>query len=111
MPEDPHFIKQNDTASSLKRVLVDAFGSPVNLTGASLTFSMRVKPGGTTKISTASATVSGAGLGEVQYRFTAANTDTADEFEGEFTATYAGGGIQTFPNDGYIPIIITDDVA
>jgi hypothetical protein len=111
MPEDPHFIKQNDTASAIKRVLTDAFGSPVNLTGATLTFSMRVKPAGTTKISTATATVSGAGLGEVQYSFTAANTDTADEFEGEFTATYAGGGIQTFPNDGYIPIIITDDVA
>ena len=110
MPEDPHYLKQNDTASAIKRVLVDAFGSPVNLTGASLKFSMRVKPGGSVKVNGATATVSNAGLGEVQYNFTASNTDTADEFEGEFEATYAAGGIQSFPNDGHIPIIITDDI-
>ena len=97
MPEDAHYIKQNDTASSIKRVLVDSFSSPVNLTGASLKFSMRVKPAGTVKISAASATVSEAGLGKVQYDFTASNTDTADEYEGEFEVTYSDGKIQTFP--------------
>ena len=111
MPEDPHYIKQNDTAGSLKRTLVDAFGSPVNLTGATIKFSMRVKPAGTTKISLADATVADGGLGKAQYDFTALNTDTADEFEAEFQVTYSSGKIQTFPNDGYIPIIITDDIA
>jgi hypothetical protein len=46
----------------------------------------------------------------VRYEWLAANTDTADEYEGEFQVTYANGKIQTFPNDGYIPVVITDDI-
>ena len=46
MPEEAFYIGQNDTASPIKRDLKDAFGSPVNLTGASVKFSMRVKPAG-----------------------------------------------------------------
>jgi hypothetical protein len=31
--------------------------------------------------------------------------------EGEFQVTYANGKIQTFPNDGHLPIVITDDIS
>jgi len=110
MPEDPHYMKQGDTASIMKRTLVNAFGSPVNLTGASLKFSMRVKPAGTVKVNGASATIANAGLGEVQYSFSASDTNTADEFESEWEVTYTDGSIQTFPNDGYTPVIVTDDI-
>ena len=111
MPEDPHYMKQGDTASIMKRTLLDAFGSPVNLTGASLRFSMRVKPGGSTKISAVLATIANAGLGEVQYSFSATDTNTADEFESEWQVSYTDGTVQTFPNDGYTPVIVTDDIA
>ena len=111
MPEDPHYMKQGDTASIMKRTLVNAFGSPVNLTGASLKFSMRVKPGGATKVDRASATISNAGLGEVQYSFSASDTNTADEFESEWEVSFSDGSVQTFPNDGYTPVIVTDDIA
>ena len=110
MPEETFYIKQNDTASFLTRDLKDAFGAPVNVTGAGIKFSMRVKPAGTVKVDAASAAIVTAGTGRVRYEWTAANTNTADEYEGEFQVTYANGKIQTFPNDGHIPIVITDDI-
>ena len=110
MPEETFYIKQNDTASFLTRDLKDAFGAPVNVTGATVVFSMRVKPAGTGKVDAQTAVVVAAGTGRVRYEWTAANTNTADEYEGEFQVTYANGKIQSFPNDGHIPIVITDDI-
>ena len=110
MPEETVYIKQNDTASFLTRDLKDAFGAPVNVTAAAVVFSMRVKPAGTVKVDEQECTIVTAGIGRVRYEWTAANTNTADEYEGEFQVTYANGKIQTFPNDGYIPIVITDDI-
>ena len=110
MPEETFYIKQNDTASFITRDLKDAFGAPVNVTGATVKFSMRVKPAGTVKADDQDAVVVTAGTGRVRYEWTAANTNTADEYEGEFQVTYANGKIQTFPNDGHIPIVITDDI-
>jgi hypothetical protein len=112
MPEETFYIKQNDTASFLTRDLKDAFGSPVNVTGASVVFSMRVKPAGTMKITRQDGVIVNAGIGRVRYEWNSGDgdTNTADEYEGEFQVTYANGKIQTFPNDGHIPIVITDDV-
>ena len=110
MPEETFYIKQNDTASFLTRDLKDAFGAPVNVTGATVVFSMRVKPAGTVKVDEQECTIVTAGIGRVRYEWTATNTNTADEYEGEFQVTYANGKIQTFPNDGYIPLVITDDI-
>ena len=109
MPEDPFYIGQNDT-TSITRDFKDSFGAPVNLTGASVKFSMRVKPAGTVKVDAATSTVVTPGLGRVKYNFTASNTNTADEYEGEFEVTFSNGIIQTFPNRGYIPVIVQDDI-
>ena len=46
----------------------------------------------------------------VQYNWVAPDTDTAGVFEAEFRITYADGGIETFPNSGFIPVRIGDDV-
>ena len=110
MPEETFYIKQSDTASFLTRDQKDAFAAPVNVTGATVVFSMRVKPAGTVKVDAQTAVVVAAGTGRVRYEWTAANTNTADEYEGEFQVTYANGKIQSFPNDGHIPIVITDDI-
>ena len=110
MPEETFYIKANDTASFITRDLKDAFGAPVNVTGAAVKFSMRVKPAGTVKVDDQDAVIVTAGTGRVRYEWTAANTNTADEYEGEFQVTYANGKIQTFPNDGHIPIVVTDDI-
>ena len=110
MPETPFYIGQNDTGSPITRDLKDAFGAPVNVTGASVTFSMRVKPAGTVKVDGAAATIVSAGIGRVRYTFSASDTNTADEYESEFECTFSNGTIQTFPNRGYIPVFVQDDI-
>ena len=110
MPEETFYIKENDTASFITRDLKDAFGAPVNVTGASVVFSMRVKPAGSLKVTRQTCAIVAAGTGRVRYEWIAADTDAADEYEGEFQVTYANGRIQTFPNDGHIPVVVTDDI-
>ena len=110
MPEETFYIKENDTASFLTRDLKDAFGAPVNVTGAAVVFSMRVKPAGTLKVTRRTCSIVSGVTGRVRYEWIAADTNTADEYEGEFEVTYANGKIQTFPNDGHIPVMVTDDI-
>ena len=105
------YMKQNDTRPALVASLTDANDQAVNLTGATVVFNMRVEPAGTTKVSAAAATVLDSEAGEVSYSWSAANTDTADDFEAEFQVTYAGGGVQTFPGRNHILVHIVDDIA
>ena len=104
------YMKQNDTTPAIRVDLVDANDQAVNLTGSTVVFNMRVKPAGTVKVNGASATGVDANLGRVEYPWVAADTDTADDYEGEFQVTYAGGAVQTFPGRNYIAIHIVDDI-
>ena len=104
------YIKQNDTKPVLRARLLDAAGNVVNVTGATVVFNMRVRPAGTTKVDKQACTINTAVLGDVQYAFTATNTNTADRYEGEFQVTYSDSSVQTFPNNTYIDITVTDDV-
>ena len=111
MPPSKSFkIKQNDTKPSLRVQLLDSDGLPASVKGASVVFSMRVQPAVATMVDRASVTVNDASAGDIQYDWTAANTNTADVYEGEFQVTYADSSIQTFPNDSYLLIDIKDDV-
>ena len=104
------YIKQNDTRPLLEVNLRDDRDSPVNITGATVVFSMRNVSDNSVKIDAASATVTSSTGGRVRYTFTATNTNTAGNFDAEFQVTFLDGTIETFPNDGYIKVIITDDV-
>ena len=105
------YIKQNDTRPELDVFLRDDKDRSINVTGATVKFNMRNSADTTVKIDTGSVTTVSSTAGRVKYSFTAANTDTAGNFEGEFQVTFVGGQVETFPNDGYIKVIITDDVA
>ena len=104
-------MKQNDTRPALVASLTDANDQAVNLPGATVVFNMRVEPAGPTKVSASAATVLASEAREVSYSWSAANTDTADDYEAEFQVTYAGGGIQTFPGRNHILVHIVDDIA
>ena len=103
------YIKQNDTSPSMLATLQDADAAAVNITGASIRFHMRAI--GSTQVATDQAVVIvDAEAGEVRYDWQAADTATVGSYQAEFEVTYGDGSIETFPNDGYIRVQITDDI-
>jgi hypothetical protein len=106
---DTFHMKKGDTSPSLLFTLSPA---SIDLTGATVRFSMRPKDGGAVKINRAAAViVTPTGTPTVRYDWQAADTDTAGHFDAEFEVTYAGGAVETFPNDSFIRVSITGDIA
>lgn len=104
------FIKQNDTSPALKATLKDGLDAAVDLTGASVRFHMRPTGDTTAKVD-AAAVIENADNGIVYYNWNAADTDTIGSYEAEFEVTFTGGEIETFPNNRFIEVEITDDIA
>lgn len=100
------FIKRGDTAPSLSYTL-----SPVvDLTGADVVFSMRVKDRSPALIARATAVIVDAAAAVVRYDWAAGDTDTAGRLEAEFEVTLPDGSIATYPNYGYILVRIGEDI-
>lgn len=104
------YVKQNDTSPAMLATLQDADGNAIDITGSSVRFHMRAI-GSPQTIVDASATIVTADAGLVRYDWDAADTDTIGSYQAEFEVTYADASIETFPNDGYIRVEITDDIA
>ena len=112
MPHSRFEIVQNDTSPAFECILRDGFGSPVDMTGATVLFHMRLAPGGTVKVNGGAMGAVGSAInGRQKYSWAAVDTDTAGEFEAEVQVTFADGQIRTFPPDGYVAISIKDDIA
>ena len=110
MANPTFWIKRNDDNPSLDVALRDDRDRAVDLTGATIVFHMRNTADDTVKISGGSVSILSATRGEVRFTFSTTNTDTAGNYEAEFQVTFVGGGVETFPNDSYIDIIISEDV-
>ena len=104
------YIKQNDTSPSILATLQDAEGSAVDLTGAGVRFHMRSMTLNQTVVDAAAVIVTDLS-GEVRYNWDAADTASVGSYQAEFEVTYADGSIETFPNDSFIRVDITDDIA
>ena len=103
-------IKKNDTSPQIAAILQDGDGTAIDLTGATVRFHMK-KIGASTASTDAAATVVNADAGSVKYEWVAADTANAGTFQAEFEVTYTNGGVETFPNDQSIAIVITEDLA
>jgi Rib/alpha/Esp surface antigen-like repeat protein len=102
-------IKQNDTVPSIRAELQNGSGDAVDLINATVRFHMRAI-GSTTATIDADASVVNEPQGIVQYDWVAEDTATIGSYQAEFEVTYPDGTIETFPNDGYIRVKITDDI-
>jgi len=103
------YIKQNDTSPAIRATLRDGDGDVINLDGATVRFHMRPIGSTTVKVDAAGTVIAPAG-GIVQYSWSEEDTDTVGAYQAEFEVTYTGGNVETFPNDGYIRVEITDDI-
>jgi hypothetical protein len=103
------YIKTGDTSPAIRYALEP---SSVVLTGASVRFQMRQRRsrGGATLIDAAAVVVTVTGTPTVEYQWEAADTANTGTFEAEFRVTYPNGRIETFPNDGFISVKVSEDI-
>jgi hypothetical protein len=107
--QDTHHLKRGDTSPSLLYALDP---TSVVLTGATVRFNMKHRDTGVVKISRAAAViVTETGTPTVRYDWQPADVDTAAFYDAEFEVTYAGGAVETFPNDSFIIVRIGVDIA
>jgi hypothetical protein len=105
---DVFFVKTGDTAPSLIYALLPA---SVDLTGATVRFNMRTRTGTVLINRAAAVVVVATEAPTVRYDWQAGNTDTSGFHEAEFEVTYSNGRIETFPNDSFIGVAVTGDIA
>lgn len=98
-------MKVGDRAPLLRAMLVDDAGNPVNLTGATVTFRMKSRSGGSLKVN-AAASVVDAVNGVAQYTWAATDTDTAGYYRAEFGVSF-GGPMETVPASGTMTVVLT----
>lgn len=102
-------LKRGDTRHALKATLKDSSGSPVDLTGCTVTFCMA--PLGRSATVSRAVDIHDTAGGEVWVVFAPGETDIpGGYYRAEFRVTYGDGRRETFPNDGYINIQILSDL-
>ena len=101
-------IKQNDTSPSLEATLSDANLVPVNITYATVMLHMKAISGAV--VLTRQMTITDAENGVVQYDWQAGDTATVGTYYVEFEVTYSDGNVETFPNTGSLPLVITREL-
>ena len=101
MAQQDFYISTGDSDPELQVTLKDADDAVVDVTGATITFSMRRKGRRETPIVDREAvTLVTPSSGIVKYSWPTDGTDTPaqGDYDAEFRVTYSGGRIETFPN-------------
>jgi len=105
-------LKQGDQKPEVEVQLLQADGNggtqPVDLSGANVKFYAVNPATNELLIDGEDVTIIDAANGEVQYQWTSGDTDQSGRWLGEFVATYSDGDL-TFPNTGFIDVIINQD--
>ncbi len=104
----PFIIKRGDTRPALEVALQEQDGTPLVLDGATVRLILRSRQG--VKINRAPMVIADAETALARYAWQAGDTDTAGTFEAECEVTFADGGVETVPNEGYISVRINADL-
>lgn len=103
------YIKQGSTAPALPvQIIEEETNAPLNLSGASAVFSMRLEGESTAKINKSAAVITDASNGVIKYSWGDSDLSTVGRYKAEFLVTLAGGKIAKFPNQGYLEINVVD---
>jgi hypothetical protein len=98
-------IKRGDTSPSLRFSLIP---NDITLAGATVRFQMRPIRGET--VIDEPAQIISDLPPVVQYDWQAGDTEKTGFYQAEFRIEYADEAIETFPNKGFISVVINDDV-
>lgn len=109
MSDDVFFVKKDDRRNPLIVTCTDSLGVVDLTSAASVRFVMRPVLGGEVKID-AAATLEDAAAGKVRYDWADGDTDTADHFDAEFEVMFPDDEPLTFPNDGYVRVVVVADL-
>lgn len=105
------YIKQNDTAPTIEAALTDSNGRRRTMeTAAAVRFHMKDE-NGNVLIENGIGNVQSPTKGIVAYEWQAGDTANTGIHSAEFQVTYDNGQVETFPNTGYIKVIIKDELA
>ncbi len=104
-------VKQGDLFPDVETTVKDETGAAVDITGATLTFSMRnARDPSVRPVNGAAGVLVTANQGKIAYRWASGETNTPGTYEGEFRITPSAGDPFKVPTDGYITIVIESKV-
>jgi len=104
------YIKRGDRLPNLQATLKNEDGSIADLTGANVRFNMFPVGSVVAKVNSGASIEGAPTNGNVYYSWQAGDTDICGEFYGEFEVEFNSGLKETFPNKGYIKILISADL-
>lgn len=102
------YIKRKNTLNTIRAQFQDATLTPVDITGSTVQFIMRIPQGRIVVI--APAVVDTAAIGLVHYDWVSPDTDIPYVFNAEFLETKASGKTRSFPNWEYITVSNMQDL-
>ena len=105
------YIKQNDTAPSIEAALKDSNGRVKSMANASTVVFHMSDENGNILVQNGVGTIINATKGVVAYDWQAGDTSNTGIHSAEFQIEYTNGQVETFPNTGYIKVIIKDELA
>ena len=101
------YFGQNDTSPTLTDTLFDANGNAVDLTGATVHFTMTDRFGVVVINAATASIVAPATNGNVSYTWQSGDLANAGTYRARWIVTFAGGAIESFPNaDGPNTLLI-----
>lgn len=101
-------MKRGDVFPKIRATLKDSTGAAIALAGTTVTFRMRGVNAAAVKVE-AAATIIDADAGRVEYAWTGTDTDTSGLFNAEWSISFSGSA-ETVPNNGYVQILIVDNL-
>ena len=103
-------IKKGDRLPRLRIALTDSAGDALDLTGAAVTFRMKLRGATSLKVIAAASVVAPATGGIVEYTWGANDTNAVGVYDAEVVVSYVGE-TQTVPSSGYVAVIVASTLA